>query len=270
MRGSRNAWSRRRAREDVGGGGAGNAADSTYAAVGGGSSNTASNYSSTVSGGFSNEASGDRATVGGGNNNTAGALMATVGGGSNNTASGSYATVPGGTQNEASGLRSFAAGINAHAVHTGTFVWASSSNVISSTGVNQFLIDASGGVGIGTNSPTNPLHMGSGAHVTAGGVWTNASSRELKTDIVPLENEEYSDILKKLEDLDVVHFKYKSEPDFEHIGMIAEDVPDEIASPDRTGIPTADAIAFLMAAVKAQQSKIEKLETKIEQLTKGK
>jgi len=38
-----------------------------------------------------------------------------------------------------------------------------------------------GNVGIGTTSPTlGPLQMGSGAYVTAGGVWTNASSREYK------------------------------------------------------------------------------------------
>lgn len=131
---------------------------------------------------------------------------------------------------------------------------------------NRVLIDTLGNVGIGTSSPSHPLHMGSGAHVTAGGVWTNASSKELKTDIQPLENEEYSEILKKLEDLDVVHFKYKAEPDVVHIGMIAEDVPDEIASPDRKGIPTADAIAFLVAAVKAQQHKIDKLEKKLKDL----
>lgn len=134
----------------------------------------------------------------------------------------------------------------------------------------RMIVLPNGNVGIGNGAPANPLDMGSGAHCTAGGVWTNASSREYKTDIVPLQQEEYSEILEKLEKMDVVHFKYKTEPDVEHIGMIAEDVPQEIASPDRKGIPTADAIAFLVAAVKAQQTKIEKLENKLEQLTKEK
>ena len=41
-------------------------------------------------------------------------------------------------------------------------------------------VASANGVGIGRITPTQPLHMGSGAHVTAGGVWTNASSRALK------------------------------------------------------------------------------------------
>ncbi len=132
----------------------------------------------------------------------------------------------------------------------------------------RLTVDLTGNVGIGTTSPAHPLHMASGAHVTAGGTWTNASSREYKTDIEPLKQEEYSEILERLKDIDVVHFKYKSEPDVEHIGMIAEDVPAVMASPDRKGIPTGDAIAFLMAAVKAQQEKIEKLEKRLKEVEK--
>jgi len=41
-----------------------------------------------------------------------------------------------------------------------------------------------GNVGIGTSTPTHPLQMGSGAHVTTAGVWTNASDSRLKTNVV--------------------------------------------------------------------------------------
>lgn len=127
-------------------------------------------------------------------------------------------------------------------------------------------IDPSGKVGIGLPAPAHPLHMASGAHVTAGGTWTNTSSRSYKTDIQPLKDKEYADILEQLENLDVVRFRYKADPNREHIGLIAEDVPDEMASLDRKGIPTADAIAFLTAALKAQQAQIENLKKTIRQL----
>ena len=48
---------------------------------------------------------------------------------------------------------------------------------------NLILNPAAGYVGIGTTSPSYPLQMGSGAYVSTGGVWTNASSREYKTDV---------------------------------------------------------------------------------------
>jgi hypothetical protein len=99
-------------------------------------------------------------TIGGGQDNIASSNYATVGGGRSNTASGDYATVPGGLLNDAGGLLSFAAGHRAIANHDGTFVWADITDAnFSSTEPNQFLIRASGGVGIGTNSPSSKLEV---------------------------------------------------------------------------------------------------------------
>ena len=75
-------------------------------------------------------------------------------GGENNTASGVRAVVPGGEANSAAGAYSFAAGRRAKANHQGSFVWADSTDAdFSSTGINQFLIRANGGVGVNTASP---------------------------------------------------------------------------------------------------------------------
>jgi hypothetical protein len=140
-------------------GGTANTASDFAATVGGGYSNTASNSYATVSGGGYNTASGYLATIGGGWENTAG-FYATVGGGYGNTASGFYATVGGGLDNTASGSYSFAAGRQAKANHPGAFVWADSTAPdLASTGNNQFLIRASGGVGIGTATPNSQLHV---------------------------------------------------------------------------------------------------------------
>ncbi len=142
------------------GGGWRNIASRNEATVGGGNSNTASGLGATVGGGFSNTASGSYATVGGGSRNTASGFRATVGGGFSNTANGNYATVPGGSRNTAGGDYSFAAGRRAKADHNGTFVWADAQDAdFVSTGPNQFLIRAAGGVGIGTNAPQAALDV---------------------------------------------------------------------------------------------------------------
>jgi len=157
------------------GGGSDNTASNFYSAVGGGSTNTSNGSRSTVGGGSTNTANGSRSTVGGGGGNTASELYSTVGGGGTNTASGMGATVPGGYRNLAGGDYSFAAGRDAKARDSdpastyysgdtngdeGTFVWADSTGAdLTSTGPNQFLIRADGGVGIGHNSPAYTLDV---------------------------------------------------------------------------------------------------------------
>jgi len=150
------------------GGGSNNKARGKYSVVGGGGgpanppffsdSNSAIGDWSTISGGGRNIASGEGATVSGGETNIANGNVATVGGGFNNEANGVYSTVPGGRDNIALGEDSFAAGQNAEALHDHSFVWSDGSfGDFVSTADNQFLIGASGRVGIGTNSPNEKL-----------------------------------------------------------------------------------------------------------------
>ena len=145
------------------GGGLSNLASNFRATVGGGEDNTASDFRATVGGGNSNTASGNAATVGGGENNTASGLNATVGGGRDNIASGFNATVGGGRDNTASGDYSFVVGRrakNSDASHDGVFIFADSENAdFTSTGANQFLVRASGNVGINTGNPLAVLHV---------------------------------------------------------------------------------------------------------------
>jgi len=92
-----------------------------------------------------------------------------VGGGESNTASGDYATVPGGYFNVADGDYSFAAGRYAKAKHDGAFVWGDDTYAdFASTDRDQFLIRASGGVGIGTNSPAFTLDVAGAANLNKG------------------------------------------------------------------------------------------------------
>lgn len=147
-------------RGNMAGNNAGTTSDAYYAAVGGGISCEARGPFSTVGGGNVNVASADSSTIAGGNINVASGLASTVGGGFDNDASGQYATVPGGYENAAAGFYSFAAGRQAKANFDGSFVWADATAAdFAASAMNQFLIRATGGVGIGTASPNADLHV---------------------------------------------------------------------------------------------------------------
>jgi len=148
------------------GAGYGNIASGHVSVVMGGLLNIASGPYSTISGGTNHEASGPSSTVCGGEGNKARGHWSVVSGGGgpyvadSNAAIGDCSVVPGGRGNIAGGNFSLAAGRRAKALHHGCFVWADSTDAdFTSTDANQFLIRASGGVGIGTNNPSRILHI---------------------------------------------------------------------------------------------------------------
>ena len=134
-----------------------------WSTIGGGFGNVITIHHATIAGGNENLANSDGATVGGGEGNRAGnfnfGVGPTVSGGSSNTAAGEWSTVPGGLLNYAGGNFSFAAGHRAKVRDGdgGTFAWADNSggpvSFFTSTGPNQFLVRAVGGVAINTNTP---------------------------------------------------------------------------------------------------------------------
>jgi len=148
------------------GGGLGNQVGSNsfapdYATISGGILNQATANGAAIAGGAANVA-GDSAAIGGGSQNDATGDFSAIGGGTQNSAIGRFATVPGGANNAADGDFSMAAGFQAEALHHGSFVWSGKSapgDVFASTSVEQFLIDAPGGVGIGTNAPQTELDV---------------------------------------------------------------------------------------------------------------
>lgn len=117
---------------------------------------------SAIGGGSENSIKHNYATIAGGHLNQITAPYAAIGGGEENIGSGNYCTIPGGFHNRAAGNLSLAAGYRGKADHHGTFVWADATDEdFTSTGQNQFLIRAGGGVGIGTNAPQGALDVSS-------------------------------------------------------------------------------------------------------------
>ncbi|HEX5786549.1 MAG TPA: SH3 domain-containing protein [Woeseiaceae bacterium] len=127
--------------------------------------------------------------------------------------------------------------------------------------VDRITVDRDGNVGIGESRPIHPLQMASGAHVTAGGAWTNVSSRAAKEDITPLAADEAMEAVRHMQP---VRFRYRGADAETYVGFIAEDVPELVAMADRQGLSSMDIAAVLTRVVQSQQQQIEALERRLE------
>ena len=135
--------------------------------------------------------------------------------------------------------------------------------ILGTNNANRIHVTSGGNVGIGTAAPANPLQMASGALVTAGGVWTNASSRALKQDIRELTAQEAHGALGQLSP---VRYTSKADPTEHHVGFIAEDVPDLVATKDRKALSPMDIVAVLARVVQEQQKTVEAQQKNIAEL----
>lgn len=119
-----------------------------------------------------------------------------------------------------------------------------------------------GKVGIGTQSPTHPLHLISGARCTVAGVWTNASDGRLKEGITPIR---YG--IETVKALSPVSYKMRSTGEAQ-IGFIAQEVapliPEIVSGSEGDvevgevmGISYGNLTAVLVKAIQEQQVVIE-------------
>ncbi|MBU8934171.1 MAG: tail fiber domain-containing protein [candidate division Zixibacteria bacterium] len=218
----------------------------------GGELNTASHDHAVCAGGFTNTAAGQASFVGSGSHNyiSSDGFHGVICGGEADTVSDWWATVLGGKGNVASGRASLAHGFYcraeqensyafgrfAHSKHMGSIVFSDASlDTVESTGYNQFLIRAGGGVGINLNDPTEDIDIngtarlrgiaaGAGQPVLVDGngvLWKGSSSERYKDNIETLSIDAEA-ILK----LRPVSFQWKNGTD--DIGLIAEEVATQI------------------------------------------
>ncbi len=210
------------------------------AAIGGGTGNTIGTNASA-------------AVIGGGYHNTLqnNAYDSTIAGGYSNSISGPYAVIPGGDLNAAA-QNSFAAGHRAKANHSGAFVWADSTEAdFATTGTNQFLLRATGGVGIGLNQPTNKLHVAGGVSATAFVTTSDCNAKENFIAVSPRE------ILDKVAALPISRWNYKTMHDGSHLGPTAQDfyAAFGLGGSDRT-ITTVDPDGVALAAIQGLNEKL--------------
>jgi hypothetical protein len=105
-----------------------------------------------------------------------------------------------------------------------------------------------------TLNSDNSMSMASGATCTAGGVWTNASSIALKENISTLSSDEAATTLLAL---NPVKYNYKAEKEENHVGFIAEEVPELVSMKDRKSLSPMDIVAVLTKVTQDQQRQLQ-------------
>jgi hypothetical protein len=105
-----------------------------------------------------------------------------------------------------------------------------------------------GDVGIGIQNPTEKLYVVGNIYATGTVTW--GSSRELKDDIRELSADEAVSALKEL---NPQKYYYKADRKDEHVGFIAEDVPELLATKDRKSLDPMDIVAVLTKVTQEQQ-----------------
>jgi hypothetical protein len=122
-------------------------------------------------------------------------------------------------------------------------------------------VDA-GFIGIGVAFPNNPIDHSSGAHLSAGGTWVNASDRNLKENFTGVDPDA---ILTSLRALTIDKWNYKVEsPSITHIGPVAQDfyAAYGLGGSDTT-ISTVDASGVALVAAKALDTQVQSLFSRV-------
>jgi len=146
--------------------------------------------------------------------------------------------------------------------NTGASIATATDNILICDGSGNIRIRASsaGNIGIGVAPTLGPLEMASGAYVTAGGTWTNASDVALKQSFQSVDS---ASILDAVAALNVDKWEYKAEPGVVHIGPTAQDFKAMFGvGANDTSISTVDAIGVLLSAVKELYQKVKILSQK--------
>ncbi len=99
--------------------------------------------------------------------------------------------------------------------------------------------------------------------MTINGVFSIASSREYKENIDQLTTEEAMEALEKLSP---VKFSYKSGSSQRHVGFIAEESPELVATKDKKALSPMDIVAVLTKVVQEQQKTISSWREELNEL----
>jgi len=252
--------------------------DGQLSVIGGGNRNSLSGNYAVIGGGELNTVGGSHTVIAGGDSNHGGSSSdySAIGGGQYNSTYGTHATVPGGILNIASGNYSTAMGVKADAFHDYSLVCslrAITDTYSPSTAVGRFHINAWNGLYvdyaaqlpsgrgsrwflIGATTGGQAISTWTGALLTDGGVWANASDRNRKDGFADVNARE---ILDKVAALPIRTWHYTNEaPAIRHLGPVAQDFHAAFGlGADDKSIGTIDADGVALAAIQGLNQKLE-------------
>jgi trimeric autotransporter adhesin len=147
-------------------------------------------------------------------------------------------------------------------LQAGTTLDVAASTTLTLSGTQLLL--TGGDVGIGTNSPTQPLMMGSGAYCSTAGVWTSVSDRAAKEGFTPIKP---AQVLAKVAALPITQWKYKVEHNgIKHLGPVAQDFYSSFGLGDNDkAIGTVDESGVALAAIQGLNQKLEEENAELRQ-----
>ena len=123
------------------------------------------------------------------------------------------------------------------------------------------MVVANGGyVGIGTAGPAEKLHVTGNVQADT---YLYNSSREYKQNIEPLSTD---NALKAFKELNPVTFSFKTDPNSQQLGFIAEEIPDLAAVKNRKSVDPMKIIAILAKVGQKQQEEIQDLRRRLDEL----
>jgi hypothetical protein len=213
-------------------------------------------------------ATGSHTTVAGGLDNVAAGAYSAAGGGRANSVQGDYSVIPGGAGNTVTGAApvsmAFGDGVYVDNAFRVIFFDGITSGRF---GLNRDLFD--GGI-------NHPIHVGTdgsngnGAHLTAGGVWTNGSSRIFKDRFESLNR---GVLLDKVSALPIQAWCYRGS-DERHVGPMAEDFAAafDVGTTNPEGkresryLAAGDVAGVSLAAVQALIEEIKELKDRVAEL----
>lgn len=222
--------------------------------------NTSSGGHSALAMGMGSVASGSRSVAIGNHNTASGEIAVAIG---NRCTANSYTAIAMGMEAEALDLFAIALGYRAKAHHSGSFVWADSTDhtTATSTAANEFTARASGGVRFFSNSTQQ-----TGSRIAPGGnSWSSVSDRAVK------ENQRAIDprvILEKVAALPVTEWNLVSQdPSIRHLGPMAQDFHAAFGlGEDDRHISSSDADGVAFAAIQGLYHRLQERDDRIAEL----